>query len=526
MLHGDILGERARLTPHKTALVYQPTGERLSFAELDERATRCARAWLGPLGLAKGDRVGIVANNRIEFLEAFFAAAKSGIVLVPLGTKLTAKELEYILRDAGAKALLYAGAFGETVRALQRCLELAHFVALDEPVSADHERHGRLLERSRGSGESLPRCDGEDPCCLLYTSGTTGRPKGVIVPHRMVCWNALDTVACWQLRDTDVSPVFTPLYHAGGLGAFVGPIFAVGGTIVLHDGFDPAEVLATIGEERCTVVLGVPTIYRMLIDSEAFDRIDLGHVRWFISGGAPLPPALVDEYRERGVVLRQGYGLTEVGVNCFAMTSEEALASPGAIGRPMMFTEARIVDEQGQDVEPGDVGELLLRGPHVSAGYWNHPDATAASFDDEGYFHTGDLAQQDELGLYRIAGRRTDMYISGGVNVYPPEVEAELLLHDDIEDVAVVGVPHPKWGEQGIAFVLPRPGSALEPAAVQQFIRGRLAKYKLPRQILFVDELPRTPYGKVKKHELRAAYEAGAFRPAPPASHLTPVATA
>jgi len=506
MLHGDILGERARLTPHNTALVVKATGERLSYAELDERARRCALAWRTTLGLEKGDRVAILSNNRVEFLEAFFAATKSGIVLVPLGTKLTPKELEYILRDAGVKALLYAGAFAETVRVLERCVELGHWIALDDPVQPDHHSHTRLRDRCNLGGDPLPRCEGDDVCCLLYTSGTTGRPKGVIVPHRMVAWNALNTVACWQLRETDVSPVFTPLYHAGGLGAFIGPIFAVGGTIVLHDGFDVAEVLATITDERCTVVLGVPTIFRMLLDSEAFGDADLRHVRWFISGGAPLPPALVADYRAQGVVLRQGYGLTEVGVNCFAMTSEEAVRHPGAIGRPMMFTEARLVDAAGQEVGPGEVGELLLRGPHVSAGYWHKPDATQASYDAEGFFHTGDLAQRDERGLYSIAGRRTDMYISGGVNVYPPEVEAELLLHADIEDVAVVGVPHPKWGEQGVAFVLRRAGSSLGRETVHEFLRGRLAKYKLPRQILFVDELPRTPYGKVKKHELRQAH--------------------
>ncbi|MBW2524538.1 MAG: long-chain fatty acid--CoA ligase [Deltaproteobacteria bacterium] len=511
MLHGDILGERARLTPDKTALVIAATGERLSYRELDERASRTARAWRTTLGLAKGDRLAILSNNRAEFLEVFFAAAKSGVVVVPLGTKLTPKELEYILRDAGAKALCYAAAFAETVRALQRCVDLPHFITFDEPVRREDASHGKLRDRAAGDAPRLERCKPDDVYCLLYTSGTTGRPKGVIIPHRMIAWNALNTVANWQLREDDVSPVFTPLYHAGGLGAFIGPIFAVGGTIVLHDGFVPSEVLATIVAERCTVVLGVPTIFRMLLDDEAFGRTDLSRVRWFISGGAPLPPALVDDYQGRGVVLRQGYGLTEVGVNCFSMTSEEALSAPGFIGRPMMFTEAKLCDEQGREVECGEVGELCLRGPHVSAGYWNNPEATRAAYDPEGFFHTGDLACCDDAGQFRIVGRRTDMYISGGVNVYPPEVEAELLLHPDIDDVAIIGVPDPRWGETGVAFVLPRPGSTVRREGVLQFLYGRLAKYKLPRRIEIVDELPRTPYGKVKKHELRRAYLAGSL---------------
>ncbi len=510
MLHGDILGERARLTPERTALVYAPSGERLSYRELDGRAAACARAWLDSVGLQPGERVAILANNRVEFLEAFFAAAKSGVVLVPLGTKLTPSELEYILRDAGVKAVLYAGAFAETVRALQRCIELGHWIALDEPLGADDLRYGEMCKAGASSSEPLCRPQPEDACCLMYTSGTTGRPKGVIIPHRQISWNAVNTAMCWQLRETDVSSVFTPLYHAGGLGAFIPPIFAMGGTIVLHEAFDAAEVLHTMAAERCTVLLGVPTIFSRLLDEPSIDRVDLSHLRWLISGGAPLPPALVDAYRERGLVLRQGYGLTEVGVNCFSMTSEEALAQPGTIGRPMMFTKTRIVDADGCEVDEGEVGELLLRGPHVSAGYWHNEAATAAAYDAEGFFHTGDLARRDEHGLYHIAGRRTDMYISGGVNVYPAEVEAALLLHEDVEDVAVVGMPDPTWGETGVAFVLPRTGSALDREALVAFVRGRLAKYKVPRRFEFVTELPRTPYGKVKKGELREAYLDGA----------------
>lgn len=516
MLHGDILGERARLTPERTALVVAATGQRLSYGELDGRAAASARAWLGELDLCKGDRIAILSNNRVEFLEAYFAAAKSGVILVPLGTKLTPKELEFILRDAGVKALLYAGSFAETVRVLQRCVELDHWIALDDPTGPGDERYAELHRRGSASSIPLPPCGAEDTCFLMYTSGTTGRPKGVIVPHRMISWNAMNTMACWQLRETDVSPVFTPLYHAGGIEAFIPPIFAIGGTIVLHDGFDAAEVLRTIESERCTVALGVPTIYRMLLDHPDFEKTDLSHLRWLISGGAPLPVGLVEEYRERGVVLRQGYGLTEVGVNCFAMSSDEAIAHAGAIGRPMMFTEARLVDEDGQDVEDGQVGELCLRGPHVSGGYWNNAQATAAAYDEQGYFHTGDLARRDEHGLVSIVGRRTDMYISGGVNVYPPEIEAELLLHEQVEDVAVVGVPHPKWGETGVAFVLPRAGAAdrQEPLreSLSQLLRGRLAKYKLPRELVLVEELPRTAYGKVKKGELRQAYVDGAFQ--------------
>lgn len=504
MLHGDILGERAKLTPGRTAVVCVATGQRVTYGELNQRAELCARSWVHTLGLAKGDRVAILSNNRIEFIEAYFAALKCGVVLVPLGTKLTPAELEYILRDAGVRLLLHSGASDDAVRALCRRVQLEHWVSFDRPLFEGDRRYAELLDAAPDG--VLPRCGPEELCGLLYTSGTTGRPKGVMIPQRMVAWNAYNTVLCWQLRETDVSPVFTPLYHAGGLGAFIPPLFAIGGTIVLHDGFEADEVLRTIEQERCTVVLGVPTIFRMLLEHPAIDDTDLSRVRWFISGGAPLQPELVDAFRRKGVVLRQGYGLTEVGVNCFSMTSQEAVANAGAVGRPMMYTEARVVGPDGSDAAPGQVGELLIRGPHVSRGYWNNTQATEKAYDSEGFFHTGDLAVCDEFGMYSIVGRRTDMFISGGVNVYPPEIEAEMLLHESIADVAVVGVPDPKWGETGVAFVLPKDGCRIEREELLGFLRGRLAKYKIPREFVIVANLPRTPYGKVRKGELRKAF--------------------
>ncbi len=323
-----------------------------------------------------------------------------------------------------------------------------------------------------------------------------------MLPHRMVSWNALNTAVCWGLREDDVSPVFTPLCHAGGLGAFLTPIFAAGGTIVLHRGFDPAEVLATIERERCTVVLGVPTTWRMLLSAPSVAGTDLTQVRWFISGGAPLPLDLIEAYQRRGVVFKQGYGLTEVGVNCFSMTGEESVRKAGSIGKPLMFTEARLVDQAGKDVPDGETGELLLRGPHVSKGYWRNPEATAAALDPAGWFHTGDVARRDVEGFYTIAGRRKDMFISGGVNVYPAEVEGLLFQHPAVRDVAVVGVPDPTWGEVGVAFVVPGEGRPPASEELAAFLAGKLARFKIPREFVLVGSLPRTPYGKVVKGNL------------------------
>ncbi len=498
MISGDLLGERARLTPEKLALVYVSTGERFTYAELDARAVRMARVWRQVLGIAKGERFAVLADNRPETIDLFFAAPKAGVILVPLGTRLTPRELAGILDDAQPAGLFYGAEHAGTVKALRELVALDHWISLDEDFAA-------LAAAVPETPWIRERCDPEDLWCLLYTSGTTGQPKGVMLPHRMIVWNGYNTVIGWQLRADDVSPIFTPLYHAGGLGAFLAPIFTIGGTVVLHRAFDAAEVWRTIETEGCTVVLGVPTIFKLLMDDPGFATADLSRVRWFISGGAPLPGFLIEAYQRRGVAFKQGYGLTEVGVNCFAMTVEESVAKPGSIGKPLMFTETRLIDDDDAEIPVGHVGELLLRGPHVSRGYWNHPEATAAALDSEGWFHTGDLARRDADGFHFIAGRKKDMIISGGVNVYPAEIEGELLQHPQVRDAAVVGIPHSTWGEVGVAFVVPG-AEPPSPDELIDFLGARLAKYKLPRDFVFVDALPRTAYGKVVKGELRDGY--------------------
>ena len=288
--------------------------------------------------------------------------------------------------------------------------------------------------------------------------------------------------------------------------AFLVPIFTIGGTIVLHYGFDVAEIWRTIESERCTVVLGVPTIWKMLMEAPEFESVDLTQVRAFYSGGAPLPLYIIEAYQRKGVVFKQGFGMTEVGVNCFTMSAQDSYRKAGSIGRPLMFTEVRLVDEAGKEVAPGEIGEMLFRGPHVSKGYWHNEEATAAALDGDGWFHSGDQARRDEEGFFYIAGRQKDMIISGGVNVYPAEIEAELLQHEDVEDVAVVGVPDDTWGEMGVAFVVPLAGREVSAEALSDHLATRLARFKIPKVFQLVEELPRTAYGKVVKPELRQRF--------------------
>jgi fatty-acyl-CoA synthase len=471
MFDGDLLTERARVTPEQLALVSVATGERFTYAELDARADQAADTIAGAR-VRPGDRFGILALNCTEYVDFFFGAGRTGAIVVPLSTRATVYELENIIRDCGMRVLFV----GEEFAALAAELPVECF-----PLRASEAPIARVRVAANG----------EDTYCLLYTSGTTGKPKGVMLPRRQLLWNGYNTVVSWDLRADDVTPVFTPLCHAGGLAAFLIPVFCAGGTVVLHKSFDVAEVWRVIEQERCTVVLGVPTIWKLLLEAPELESADLTHVlthvRWFISGGAPLPAYLIGAYAERGITMKQGYGLTEVGVNCFTMTAADARRKPGSIGKAMLFTETRLVD-----------GELQLRGPHVSQGYWNNPEATRASYDEDGWFHTGDLARCDDEGFFYISGRRKEMFISGGLNVYPAEVEAEILTHPRVRDAAVIGVPDDTWGESGVAFIV----GDVSGDTLNDHLAARLSKYKVPRRYIFVDALPRTPYGKVLKEEL------------------------
>jgi len=503
VITGDILGERARLSPNAVALIHVPTGLQFTYAELNRRALQCARVWTDLCALRPGDRVCILSENRVEYVDAFWAAGKSGIILVPLGTRSTAHELHQILADCGPRCLVYSARYEKLSKELKQLVAFEHLISLDaDDNSPKAMSYAKLIDRVRPDRLST-KLQPEDIFCLLYTSGTTGRPKGVMIPHRQIAWNAYNTVISWQLRQSDRVQVYTPMYHAGGLTVFLTPLFAIGGSIVLHDGFDVADVLRAFRDYECTILFGVPTIFKMLLDSPAFATLDLSHLRWCASGGALLPVQLLRAYQELGVIFRQGYGLTEVGVNCFAMSDEDSLRKSGSIGKPMMFTAAKLLDPEGKQVATNEVGELCLRGPHVCRGYWNNPAATAQVLDAQGWFHTGDLARCDEDGFFYIAGRSKDMIISGGVNIYPAEIEKELLDHPAIAEVSVMGTTDEKWGEVPVAFVALKPGASKSGVELIEFLRPRINKIKLPRQVIFIEALPRNAYGKVLKLELQ-----------------------
>jgi len=505
-----LLSTRAHLTPDREALLVVETGERCTYAELNTRACRLANFMQDELGVGQGDRVSILAQNGIEYLDLFYGLAKIGAIFAPLNWRLTGHELEYIVNDLEPKVLLvgpeYTGIAGE----LRDVAPVPHRVGLEDPLLPGGRTY-REIESASADEPDQPPISPDDPYCILYTSGTTGKPKGALIPHRQILWNCINTVISWGLTEKDVSPVYTPLFHAGGLFAFMTPLLYAGGRVLLARGFDPEESLRTIVAEGCTVILGVPTLFQMWRESEAYNDADFSRVHFFINGGAAIPLDLMRAWRdEKGVVFRQGYGLTEVGPNCFTMTDEDSARISGSVGKPVFHSRMRLVDPATlEDAPEGLPGELIIAGPHVSTGYWRNPEATAEALVDGPsgpWFRTGDTAHRDEDGNYTIIGRYKDMIKSGGENVYAAEVEAVFRSHPAVAECALIGAPDEKWGEVGLMVVVFANGESASPQDLLDFCSEKLARFKLPKEIVVTDALPYSPYGKVEKVKLREKY--------------------
>jgi fatty-acyl-CoA synthase len=509
----DLLTNRARLTPDREALLMFPGARRYTYSELNARANRLAN-WMRALGVEKGDRVSILAHNGIEYLDLFYGLAKIGVILAPLNWRLVARELVYIVNDCRPKVLFCGLEFTDVLAEMRPEIRVAHYVGIEGAAFDGALDYDAELAAASEAEPLRPALDPDDTYAILYTSGTTGRPKGAMIPHRQVLYNCLNTVASWGLIETDVSPVFTPLFHAGGLFAFLTPLFYLGGRILLFRAFDGDAIFQAILDEQCTVVLGVPTIFRMFLNHPGFAEADFRHVRFFINGGAALPIDLAHDWlAAKGGVFRQGYGLTEVGANCFSMTDEESVAKLGSVGKPIFHSKMRLIDPAtGQDVPVGQEGELRIWGPHVCTGYWRNPEASADALwydpvDGSGpWFCTGDMARQDEDGFYYIIGRYKDMIKSGGENIYAAEVETVFREHPAVADAALIGMPHDTWGEVGLMVVVLKSGTMATEEELKAFCGERLARYKIPKQVVFADDLPYSPYGKVLKVELKKRY--------------------
>jgi len=507
----DLLSKRAHLTPERIALVELETGNRYTYAELNERANKLANFMRNKLGVQPGDRVSILAKNSIVYIDLFYGLPKIGAIFAPFNWRLTSRELTFMFNDLEPNVLICEPEFVSVVEEMRSNIKVKSYLSLRGAQLSDSLNYEEQVESSSTVEPELPEMDGETSYCILYTSGTTGNPKGAIIPHRQILFNAINTVISWGLTEKDISPVYTPLFHAGGLFAFLTPILYIGGRIILARDFDPAASLRWIMEEGCTVILGVPTLFQMWMESDYFDKADFSHVHFFISGGAPCPPQLMNTWREKkAIVFRQGYGLTEVGANCFSMTDEDSVPKTGSVGKPIFHSKMRIVNpETGDDVPVGEAGELWIYGPHVCAGYWRNPEATKAAITD-GWFHTGDMVHMDEDGFFYIGGRYKDMIKSGGENVYAAEVEAVFREHPAVKDAALIGKPDKTWGEVGLMITILEDGKSATKDELKEFCRERLARFKVPKEIIFASELPYSAYGKVEKVKLKEKYLQGA----------------
>jgi fatty-acyl-CoA synthase len=494
----DWIAHHAHRRPKQLAINDLQTSRTFTYAELDKRIDRLAGA-LASRGIGKGDRVALLAPNCAEYFELQFACGRLSAIMLPLNWRLTVPELEYILSDAAPKLLVHDKAFAEQARALARNL-----------LEIDPERPDGAYERALASAPAPPPpvpLTHDDIGMIMYTSGTTGHPKGAIITHGMVFWNAVNLGIPALISPQTVQLVILPLFHTGGLNCYANPVLHAGGTILLMRNFEPGLALDYISDPRLGIThfFGVPAPYQFMMQHPKFQCADLSRLKIAGVGGAPCALAILEGWAARGVALVQGWGMTETSPAGTMLDAADAIRKVGSAGKAMMHTAIRIVDEAGKDVAQGEIGELLIKGPNITPGYWNKPDATAAAFTD-GWLHTGDACRMDDEGFVYIVDRWKDMYISGGENVYPAEVENVLFQLPQVADAAIIGVPNDRWGEVGKAIIVRKPGQSLEEGDVISHCLGRLAKFKVPQSVDFVDVLPRNATGKVLKRELRTQF--------------------
>ncbi len=486
--------------PDRVAVIDPARDAQFTYRALDVLADDWAGALMS-LGAVSGDRVGVLACNRVEYLSLLAGANRMGAVLVPLNWRLAAAELALVLADAAPTVLLGEARF--RVVAESAVAQAGEGASIRRPTWCDLDEDVATLFARRRRDSSAPplrfRATDDTPAMLLYTSGSTGIPKGVIMPHRQLHWNAVATNVAWELSANDVGPLSTPMFHTGGWGVFTLPLLYCGGRLVMFDAFDPDRYLAMLREHRVTVAFGVPTQLEMLRERPLWGE-PLPHLRWFIAGGAPCPERLRDAVWNAGYNFREGYGLTECGPNCFATTNQLSRDNPGTVGHPLPFLGMRLMNDDSEVVGDDTVGELQLRGPQMFGGYFGAPDTTAGVMTADGWLRTGDLAVRRADGVWAIRGRRKEMFISGGENVFPGEVEAALLNCAGVAESSVVAVSDVRWGEVGCAAIVRSDAArTLTAADLITAARERLAGYKVPRHIVFVDALPKLGSGKIDR---------------------------
>lgn len=487
----DWASKWAVYAPDKIAFKEWETNRQVTYEELNRLGNRLAHYLKDAYDIEKGQRIALIAENCLEYLFFFVAAQKMGAILVPLNYRLASAEIDFLLKDSNPGLIVVEKKFETKVNSRYAFLALERIQALcgkaqqptDKPflVTPVHE---------------------DDPIFILYTSGTTGFPKGALYTHKMLFWNSVNTSISLMVNTESKTINCMPPFHTGGWNVLVTPFFHHGGYTVLMKKFDATGVLNLVESEDITIFMGVPTMLKMIVKDPGFAQSDLSSLFYIIVGGEPMPIPLIEKWHEKGVYIRQGYGMTEVGPNLTSLHQNDAIRKKGSIGRPNFYVQTRIIGPNNKRLPPNEPGELLLKGPMVTPGYWKNPTATASAIKD-GWFHTGDMVLQDEDGYLFVVDRIKNMFISGGENVYPAEVERVLINCPQVEEVAVVGVPDEKWGEVGRAFVVLRAHSKATREDLLKFCASRIAKFKIPKSIVLVEALPKTDTGKIDRKVLK-----------------------
>ena len=514
VLASDWVAFHADRTPDKIAFIDQYTNQQLTYLELDERASKLATVMRDTWGAVAGDRLAILAKNSVEYFVFQFACVKLGAMMLPLNWRLAVPELVFILNNAEAKGIVYDSEFWGHIPTLLEETTLEHSLRIDlgnkptDPLPSFED----AITSAKPDVVMNPQTTHDTPMTIMYTSGTTGRPKGVIITHGMTFWNAINISVPTGLNCNSTQYVVLPLFHTGGLNLYANPLVHHGGTTIIAREFDAGVALKTLSDPDMGVThfFGVPAIYLFMSQHDDFDNTDLSHITSWGCGGAPMPASLLATYAKRNIIVQLGFGMTETSPTVFLIAKRRAIQKPTSVGKPLLHTRVRIVDDNLNDMPIGQVGEVVISGPNITPEYWHRPDANDDNFstDEHGniWLHSGDAGMMDDEGCIYIVDRYKDMYISGGENVYPAEVEQVIFQLETVADVAVIGVPHERWGETGKAIVVCKKDMSTSPEAIITHCKQNLAKFKVPQTVEFMDMLPRNAAGKVLKRDLREQF--------------------
>jgi fatty-acyl-CoA synthase len=502
---GEWIQKRAVIRPENVFL--QDKDRVYNNRQFNERVNRTANA-LSHLGIAKGARVALLMPNCSEFLEIFFACAKIGAIMVPLNFRLAVPELLYIIQDAEPQALIYAAEFADKIQAFKtggvsakQYLRHGGDLLAEDPVFSDCIRHHLETEP-----ELDERPDLKDPLFIMYTAGTTGDPKGAVLTHENILFGAIHSLLGYGVDRSYKSLIVAPLFHIGALAASVTPIVYAGGSLVISSFYSASEILNRICEEKINYMFAVPVMFQLMTEAEEWGRADLAQVHFFISGGAPIPLSVIRKYQEeKGVGFVQGYALTETG-RLTSLDLEDSTRKAGSVGKEVFHVTLRIVDDLERDLPQNEAGEIIVKGPNVFQGYWRKEEATQAAMRG-GWFHTGDMGRRDDDGFVYIIGRKVEMIISSGENIYPVEVERAIQSLPQVKEAAVVGMPDHKRGEVVAAFLMLHKDVQMEEEELLIALQGKIAQYKIPKKVFFVDNFPRNQAGKVLKRILKKRLE-------------------